>query len=221
MKVDYRPGSFRAFIDREVIADMKRQVTAGVRGATEGLKIDLRQAVNDAGLGERLGNSIRSEGYPRDSRGAVSFGAAGLVFVRRPKGKRSGATEIFDAFTRGVTITRAGGKYLAIPTAAVPKTRGRQMTPAEVEQYYGRKLLARPGDRPGQILLFLNLTRAKSRRRPGDRVATPRRRAQGRTDREVLLFVLVRSVKLKKRLDFDTIAQKWAGEIPRLIALYQ
>lgn len=218
MKVDVARGAFAAFINREVVGEMKRAVTAGVRGATEGLKTELRQAVNNAGLGERLGNAIRSEGYPGDRRGRVaSFSAAGLVFVRRAKGKRSGAEEIFDAFNRGVSITAAGGRFLAIPTPAVPKTRGRQMTPAEVEQFYGRPLQVREGNRPGQLLLFLSLTRGRSARRPGDRVLTTRRRAQGRSERDVLLFVLVRNVKLAKRLDFEALADKWAGEIPRLI----
>lgn len=219
MKIDVAKGAFSAFIDREVTAKAKRAVTAGVKGATEGLKTELRQAVNNAGLGERLGRAIQSEVYPDDSRGRVaSLSTAGLVFVRRGKGKRTGAEEIFDAFNRGVTITRPGGKYLAIPTPAVPKTRGRQMSPAEVEQFYGRPLQVREGNQPGQLLAFLNLTRARSTRRPGDRVLTKGRRAQGRTEREVLLFVLVRSVKLGKRLDFNAIAQSWADQVPRLIA---
>lgn len=216
---DFPRISFKDWIDREITGEMKRQVTAGVRGATEGMKIEMRQAVNNAGLGTRLGNAIRSEGYPQDRRGKTSFHAAGLVFVRRPKGERSGALEIFDAFGRGVTITARGGKYLAIPTRAVPRTRGRQMTPAEVEQFYGRKLVVRPGGRPDQVLLFLPLIRAKSRRRPGYRSATPRRVKAGREVEDVLLFVLVKQVRLDKRLDFDSIADKWAGQIPRLIQL--
>lgn len=200
-------GDWQRFVDREVRDDAAVSVTAGVRRATEGLKQGLRRQVAAAGLGVRLGNTIRSQDYPGGTRS--SLGATGLVYVRRAKTGRSGPVEIFDAFNRGATILPTGGrKYLAIPTASVPQVRGRASTPAELEARYGRKLYSRPARKGRHLLLFL----------PGFRDGRRRRKGEGNVRQtDVLMFVLVPLVRLPKRLDFDAEAQAWADAIPGLI----
>src|SRR5579884_2686399 len=87
--------------------DIARSVTAAMRQVTEGLKVDLRADVVDAGLGQRLANTWRGKTYPE---GGISLEAASFVWSKAPN--------IVDAFDRGVTIKSSRGPWLAIPTAA-------------------------------------------------------------------------------------------------------
>lgn len=218
----WTPEPFGKFFDREIAKPMKQAVTIGVDAATEGLKLDLRKAVHAAGLGERLGRAIRSNTYPDFRRRRVfSFGAAGQISFMQSKSKHvGGADEILAALNEGVTIApTGGGKALAIPLRTVPKVRNRHMRPREVEAYYGRPLNARPTDKPGVYVLYLELTRTRSRRGRGGqwRVLTERRSAQGRKAERVDMFILVTKVQLARRLDFDRVARDWASRIPDLI----
>jgi hypothetical protein len=222
-----QPERFSRFFDREIVQRSKQAVRIGVEAATEGLKQEMRQAVFAAGLGERLGQTIRSETYPAGER--YSFRTAGSVWVVEPK-KRSrytgGAPAIFDAFINGRIIQAEGG-FLAIPLPTVPARTGfrgaggTQMGPRDVEEFYGRKLELRPGDRPGTFILFMRfLTRTISRRRKGARFKayTPGRARQGREAESVDFFILVRSARIPLRLrNFDDLVRTWTDRVPELI----
>ena len=89
------------------------------------------------------------------------------------------------------------------------------MTPVEVEAAFNAELrfVPRPGRAP--LLVLDNVVAAANRR--GFRQATARRLAQGRGTVTVAMFVLVRSVRLGKRLDFKSLYAKWLAELPNLI----
>ncbi|HEY1503409.1 MAG TPA: DUF6441 family protein [Stellaceae bacterium] len=191
---------------------LARATRAGVAAGAEGLKTELRQAVQRAGLGARLGNAIGANVYPRDQKG--SLGAAGFVFPRGRKAER-----IFDSFNAGVPIRGKNGNWLAIPTknAYLGDRAGRRPTPEKFEQQTGIKLhMIEPRrSRRGRYALLVGESVAG--RRPGRKAATKGRRAQGRDVDTLVFFILIPEARVGKRLSFDAIAEKWAARIPELI----
>ena len=59
-----------------------KAVTLGIKSATDGLKISMRNQVKSAGLSNRLANTWRADVYPK---GKKSIFAAGLVYSKAPK----------------------------------------------------------------------------------------------------------------------------------------
>ncbi len=186
----------------------------GVADATSALEQSLRQQVTAAGLGGRLAGTWRSRVYP-----PTETGAAGEVWTVAPL--------IIQGFDEGATIiARNGSRWLAIPTTNVPprswgsKAPGghprRLMTPVEVEAAFNRDLrtVLPPGGRVGYLIMD-QLVAARSGR--GFRQATSRRLAQGRSAQPVLMFVLVPSVTLSKRLDIAGAVAAVEAEFPGLI----
>lgn len=187
---------------------LKKGVTGGIGIATRGMTLDLRKQITAAGLGSRLPNAIRGVVYP--GAGKSSLRAAGFIY---PSSK--GAAEILDAFSLGVTIrARPNGSatFLAIPTAEARKyAGGNKITPAEWEQKTGLRL--RYVFRGGHALLV-----AEMRSVHGEfRVPGAGDRKSGRRLTTVVVFVLVKQVRLKKRLKPEEVAQAWADRVPGLI----
>lgn len=201
-----------AEIGKRAGAELARAVTAGVAAATEGLKLQLRQQVGQAGLGERLGRAIGSALYPRAGR--ASLRAAGLVF---PRG--AGAEKIFRAFNEGSVIRASGAGWLAIPTENVPPLgRSAKVSPRAVEAFFGRPLrYVPPLAAGGRAALLVMDGVVRSRRGRSSRRATPGRVRQGRTVQPLVMFILVPEARMGKRLDFEALAGLWADRIPSLI----
>jgi hypothetical protein len=184
---------------------IERAVTSGMRDATNGLKRDLREDIVAAGLGERLSRTWRGKTFPEVGESAE---AAAYVWSRAPK--------IVDAFDRGVVIRSARGLFLAIPTAAAGKSgRGaggsrEKITPEGWQRRTGLKLrfVYRRG-RPS--LLVADNARINKR---GLGLANRRKNGQA----SVIVFILVRQVALKKRLDVGSTAAAQAARVPSLIA---
>jgi hypothetical protein len=185
---------------------VEESITGAMADATAGLKEDLRAQVRAAGLGDRLAKTWQSKVYPV---GQKSASPAGFVWSKAPK--------IVHAFAIGATITAKQSRFLAIPTDAVPmKRQGRRMapmSPEEVEHAFNQDLILQRG-RGGNILGFVNVIRAKSRRRPGWRQGTRGRLAQGRALERVLMFTFVPRVRMPRLLDLQTLADKWGAKVP-------
>ena len=203
-----RPDFGKAFAETE--RDIERAVTSGMRDAADGLKLDLREDVVAAGLGERLSRTWRGKTFPEVGESAE---AAAYVWSRAPK--------IVDAFNRGVVIRSARGLFLAIPTAAAGKSgRGaagsrEKITPEGWQRRTGLKLrfVYRRG-RPS--LLVADDARINTRG-----LAARNRRKSGKTQTNlasVIVFILVPQVALKKRLDVESAAKRQAVRVPTLIA---
>src|SRR5579885_515081 len=195
--------------------DIARSVTAAMRQATEGLKSDLRADVVDAGLGQRLANTWRGKTFPESG---ASIEAAAFVWSKAPN--------IVDAFDRGVTIRSRHGFWLAIPTPAAGATglaatgARRRITPGGFERRTGMRLrfVYRRG-RPSLLvadnarLSKSGLARPNTGRKRGGGVYT---RLSGRST--VVVFILVPQVTLRKRLNVEDAAVRWAERVPALIA---
>ena len=128
LKLEITPD-LAALMQAEIAAGEKA-VTTAIREVGAGLKSAWRGQITGAGLGTRLGNSIRLATYPK---GGESLNAAALVW--------SNAPVIVGAHDTGPLIRSRQGFWLAIPTPAAGKsTRGGRITPGEWERRTGLRL---------------------------------------------------------------------------------
>lgn len=190
----------------EGLVNLERANTAAMREAAAGLKDEYRDQVFEAGLGRQLAYTWQGEAYPKSG---TSMEPAAYVFSKAPK--------IISLFATGAVIRPVNGsKYLWIPTDAVPRRRGRgaksRMTPEEVERYFNTDIYVRRG-RGGRNLAYVNASPARSRRRSGQATKGPRRRVE----QPILVFVLVRQVQGRRKLDLEGPAQRWAARFPSLV----
>ncbi len=192
---------------RQAEADTARSVTRAMRAVSEGLKADLRADVIDAGLGQRLANTWRGKTFPESG---ASIEAAAFAWSKAPN--------IVDAFDRGVTIRSRHGFWLAIPTPAAGKTglnptgARKRITPGGWERRTGMRLrfVYRRG-RPSLLVA----DEARMTRRG---LAAKSRSKSGRGQVTAIIFLLVPQVTLRKRLDIEVTAIRWAARVPGLIA---
>jgi len=193
------------------LGDIARDTTDAMQSAALRMKAEWREQVIGAGLGGRLANTIRANLYPRDDpkvRAKISLNPAAYVWTKAPK--------IIDAFSRGTTIRpHNGGRYLWIPTKNVPRRQyrgARRMSPDEVEHHFQAKFFFEKGD-GRSFLAFIEVTRSKNLRTW--RQDTRRRRAQGRRAQAVLMFTLVPSVRIPKKLDLNAVLSAGEAEFVR------
>ena len=192
-------GDIGAMMAAEIAAGEKA-VTKAVSEAGTVLKTAWRGQITGAGLGARLSRTIRSELYPK---GQPSLNAAALIWSKAPV--------IVGAHDTGPLIRLKDGFWLVIPTAAAGKsTRGGRISPGEWERRRGLRLrfIYR---RSGPSLLVAE-GRLNSR---GLGVASRSKTGRGLTT--VPIFLLVRQVKLRKRLDLDRAAKTAQDGIPGAI----
>ena len=194
-------------LEKELLAEVRggeRAVTAAIRHAGGGVKAGWRAQIASAGLGERLGRTIRDQYYPKSGE---SIEAAALVYSRAP--------HIVGAFDLGVTIRSRDGFWLAIPTEAVGKnSKGGRISPREWEQRNGRRL--KFIYRRGRSGLLVDTGEVLPRARVMKRDGTSRA-ARGFKNRSLIIFILVPQVMLRKRLDLDTAAREWQDKLPALV----
>jgi hypothetical protein len=192
----------------DLIALMAQQVAAAEKATSKAMQIaggDLksawRQQVVSAGLGTRLGNTVRNLNFPK---GQTSLRAASLVYTKAPR--------ILGAFERGATIRSKSGFYLAIPTeAAGLAPGGRRFTPGEWERRRGIKLRFVYRPRGGSLLV------AEKARLNTKGIAAISRSKTGRNQVTVPIFILVPQVRLNKRLRLMEAADAAISSVPRLI----
>lgn len=141
------PAQLKEITDAHYLG-IENAVSAGVRTVTEGLKLDLRDQMESAGLGKRLGNTWRSKIFPDDEPSAK---AAGLVY--------SNAPEIVETFALGAEIRPSRKRFLAIPTQFAPERSpdGGKLAPSN---YPGRKELIFRESRTGTAYLAVRRGRS-------------------------------------------------------------
>lgn len=219
IKAEYRPGSLTKLLD-VIEGEIADDVTQIMREETRDLTMDYRQQVRDAGMGNRLANTWRAEVYPKGGR---SLNPAGYIW--------SNAPTIIDAFARGAHIRPVNGaKWLWIPTRNVPARRrggtyassvkrsnGTRMSPEEVELRFNAELQVVVEGSKGSA--FIDVVSGLS---GGYRRATPgrtqgRRGMAPRKQKAVLMFNLVRGVRMPRLFDLDGPAQKHAANVARRI----
>lgn len=180
----------------------EKAVSGAIRDAGKDLQDAWRAQITGVGLGQRLARSIRSEVYPK---GRPSLNAAALVWSKAPV--------IISAHDTGPLIRAKGGLWLAIPTEAAGKGRGgKRPTPREWEARTGLTLRFIPR-RAGPSLLI-----AEARLNKRGRAVVSRSKT-GRGIVSVPIFLMVRQVSLRKRLDLERDAKRAVDGLPgRIVA---
>jgi len=191
-------------ISPDLVALMAAEVKAGQKAvsttmaeAGASLKSAWRTQITGAGLGARLSKTIRSRTYPK---GRNSLDAAALVW--------SNAPVIIGAHDTGPLIRSKGGSWLAIPLPAAGKsTKGGRITPIEWERRTGLRLRFIYRRRGPSLLVAEGRLNTKGR-------AVASRSKTGRGLTTAPIFLLVRQVKLRKRLNLARDAERAAAAIP-------
>jgi hypothetical protein len=221
IRAEFQPGLLARQM-KAVENEIADDITLIMREETRELTVDYRRQVRDAGMGNRLANTWRAETYPK---GGSSLNPAGYVW--------SAAPTIIDAYVRGAYIRPVrGGKWLWIPSRNVPQRRragsyssnmgkrssGTRMTPEEVELHFNAELqIVIEG---GNGFAFIDVVSGLS---GGHRQATPgrlggRKGMAPRRAKPVLMFTLVRGVRMPRLFDLDGPAQQRAANVARRIA---
>ncbi|MCV0429227.1 MAG: DUF6441 family protein [Roseibium sp.] len=199
----------------------EKEVSVALRLATEDVAIlgkrRFRQQTTSAGLGKKVANAWRHDVFPR--RGVQTMEPAARVISKAP--------DIIRAFDEGQTIRskdRAG--WLAIPTDYAPSSRrrgsrGRKMSADEFIETFGNdslEVFSKSGaswNGRENLYLFAPDGFRKSR---GKRKGSRRVKEKGRIKSEkVLMYVLVKQVRLSKRLNVSSIERTLRRLYPNLI----
>jgi hypothetical protein len=188
-------------------------------------KLKLRADVRGAGLGDRLANVWRAEIYPRSANVRTHNPAVVFRVNDRAKTKRSdslgnvatiaSAADIITAHTIGPTISSKNGLYMALPTSRTPRKGRRYATPTEVEEMFNQDLKIIPG-RGQQLLAFVD--GIKGRNGQGYRPPTKGRQRGGRKPELILVFVLLRQVRLRAKLRWPQIFKELERDWPNVVA---
>ena len=212
LKIAFDPDLV-ALMQAEIAAGEKA-VSAAMREAGTSLKSAWRGQITGAGLGTRLGNSIRLASFPKSG---DSLNAAALVW--------SNAPVIIGAHDSGPLIRSKDGFWLAIPTPDAGKSiKGGRITPGEWERRTGLRLRFIYRRRGPSLLVAEGRLNTKGRAfgrlaRPhrGHGPASPSRSKTGRGVVTAPIFLLVPQVKLPKRLDLARDAERAADGVPGII----
>ena len=198
----------RVDITPDLVALMREEVKAGQKAvsatmaqAGASLKSAWRGQIAGAGLGQRLANTIRAQTYPK---GRNSLDAAALVWTNAPV--------IIGSHDTGPLIRSGNGFWLAIPLPAAGKALGgKRITPGMWEQKTGLRLRFLYRSR-GPSLLVADAVRLNTRRQ-----AAVSKSKTGRGQVTAPIFLLVRQVKLRKRLDLARDAERVQTGVAGLI----
>lgn len=156
------------------------------------LKLALRRETRSGGLGDRVANLWGSKFYRNDGK---PTGAAALVYAR-DKG-------IIGGHVEAQTIRPRNGKYIALPTGAAGLIAGTRKAryPAQLEKAgIDLRFVPGRGGRPPLLVADNLSTRARN---TGFRRASKTGLRTGRGLVSVAVFVLLKSVRTKKRIDVD------------------
>lgn len=217
IKIDRKKGEWSEYFASQA-GYLGDAADAAVLSATDSIKALGRTQVSSA-LSPRSANTFSSMFFT-NTRDGGDRGLAGYVYGRWwRKGVGSGRpVDILAEFETGATITPKRGEALAIPIPAnagkfgigLNSGRSTRLTPLSFEQRTGLELkyIERPGKNP---LLVTDGTRApqdffargKKRRFRKRRAGTAAQQAN-----PIPIFVLVRTSRLPKRLDFSDIRDR-------------
>lgn len=190
-------------------------VTKGITEASVGLKNDLRKKIASAGLGKRLPKTWQHKIFPKGRQ--KSTGAAGLVFSKAPG--------LMVTLNRDNLIKASRKRFLAIPTENAPKikVKGGALRPIPANEWKSSgaerslgplHLISRRGK---PALLVANLQARKNKGGFTLSFESEKKRAGGKRRVTVIMYVLVKTVRLPRRINIDSLPGKWADQIDELI----
>jgi hypothetical protein len=194
------PKAVDAALDAEFKALSKRVRGAMERTGRASLLTPVRDATRRALNSSKLPNTWRGQLQPKDDKPTLA--PAFFVWSKAPK--------IIGAFSEGATVAPTGGRrYLWLPTENVPRGRGgRPIKPADVERKFKKFIFARAKN-GNLVALVMARTGYKktSHRKGGAPKMVFKRATKADPGQKIAMFILVRQVRLRKRLDPKAIAE--------------
>lgn len=224
MKLNFsRTGGSIADATKRLSETMARAVSAGMAGAAEGAKQDLRKqlrATSTRFASGRAVNAIRSAVYPNPPR--FSGKAAFTVFAAGDSADR-----FLSAFDKGAVVFSKHKQALAVPlhnlrtgTNYLAGETNRFRGPKD--PFWGGKLVYLPArNAPPGTIGYLCIPRSEGVGKGRRKLRGPkgaRVNVQAQAARELIpVFVLIAEAKLPKLLSFQETMDRWAGRLPDLI----
>lgn len=206
---------FNAQLDR-MGRNLARAITIAVDGAANGLKEDLRRQLRSAGNFRRFAFAIRTSTYPNPRR-SYSPDAVGTVWAAGKTIRADGLAtvgEIFDAFSNGVVVGPKNAKSLAIPLHEFRGANGRRLGPNS--SFFRGRLFYVPSKSNNKVIGILATKSERNVRRSKlNNMRTSIGKSVGKD--LVAQFLLVKSARIPKLMTPDTLAERWANQIPSLI----
>lgn len=183
-----------------------------VRETTRETEKDLEAATRSHVKG-RLWRAWQSDVFPRTGLAREPVGIIRLNAAANKNGKRTRTYGAMEFFTQSGRITAGGGQYLAIPLpAAGSRGRARNLSPGEFEQRTGIRL--RFVYRRGKPSLLVMDEAVISGRKGIARLNTEKRRATGRGNTTVPVFILIPKVDFANRFAIEPIIQRGLSALP-------
>lgn len=183
-----------------LVREVLTELSGAVAEETRGLETDLEQITRLAVPG-RLWRAWKSESFPKG--GGPAREPSGTVFVNG--GRRSQGAMTY--FTQAGVNRNEDGFYMAIPLpAAGPRGRARDLSPGDWERAHGVKLrfVYRPG-KAALLVLDQGVLSGKAQRGVPN---SARRRARGRGDMTIPIFVLVPHQDFANAFSVEPIHQR-------------
>lgn len=196
---------------------LARAVTGAFRDGAKLLQAQTRTAIVSAGLGNRFARQFKAFAFPRRqfSLSPVIRGWHARAFKRSKIGRYA------NIFARGGTITGKPFLWLPLPTAPA-RIAGKPPSPALYIKEIGPLVPLRGAHGPpmlgGQSLRAIAGRHATvAQLKNGARNAQARAAGgKGRATVTVPMFIGLRSVKIPKKLDMDTIFASVLQQLPKL-----
>lgn len=196
--------------------DLRNAVSEGIEEGAEKVKQGWRRQIRTARLGTRLQNTVRKLSYPKG--GQKSLNAAAIVYTKAP--------HIIGAYDKGVVIRAKSGRFLAIPTANVPRgsKNRKRLTPKNWPKGMGE--LRFVPLKNGRAMLVVDDRRAtytkagalKSFAKAGKSTMAKGYSASGRHGLvTVPMFILIPQASVQKRLDVRRVAAEIGSTVPTII----
>lgn len=163
--------------------------------ASGGIRSTIARQVQEAGFsggGRTLAKSVRSRVTGK------GIDAEAIVYSKSAyQDRRGGGVDLINVFAQGAVINAAGGRWLVIPTEYAPLTSGR----GRGQRMSLRELI----DRGTKVSIIPA--------RGGKKVALA-----SLYGRRVVTHILIKQVSLRKRLDIESVVDRWLPRLPELFA---
>lgn len=211
-------------------AQYRKDLRAASVLATDRASKDGQRAVQNRIRSVGLGKLSNAVGHTSSKRERNTIGDPyGVIFARGGDDSLGGGA--LESYSRGANIYSQKGKWLAFPTAAVPKFtsvngRRRRTTPALFLNRSGRGPVAGAMPNFGRLVFkpigpnraVLVLPKASVSIRTGRAKAPNKRKSKLSTnEKDVVAFVLIRITRRAQRFDHRQIMQSFGRRLPRYI----
>lgn len=183
---------------KEIAKEIEQDATVAMGKTADWAKRELRQQTMTGQLGARMAQTWQNKLYPERRN---SMDVAGYVYSKAP--------EIVSSFMDGTSILPRNGRFIWIPTKAVPRgKKRRRMDPVDTAAHFGQKFIIRrmkTGNLGAFIVRELGFKKGGTLKK-----VRKGRLAYGAKTELVLMFTLVRRVRNEEVFDLDTVAERGA-----------